>query len=101
MPLPARFAIVHLTGAAIPAAVSTAPKANFAPRAVIRWRSSQPLHLSLGEVTQAEKNLIEILSFCKTSGCEYIETSANALSSVVAVAKGNVAAGVKAINTLE
>ena len=55
-------------------------------------------HLSLGEVTQAETNLLEILSFCKTSGCEYIGTSADALSSVVAVAKGNVAAGVKALN---
>ena len=55
-------------------------------------------HLSLGEVIQAEKNLLEILSFCQTSGCEYVATSADALSSVVAVAKGNVAAGVKALD---
>uniref|UniRef100_UPI00356A22C3 ATP-binding protein n=1 Tax=Desulfosarcina sp. TaxID=2027861 RepID=UPI00356A22C3 len=55
-------------------------------------------HLSLDEVDQAEKHLLEILSFCKTSGCEYIATSADALSGVVAVAKGNVAVGVKALD---
>ncbi|MBC2742332.1 MAG: hypothetical protein HGJ93_04570, partial [Desulfosarcina sp.] len=55
-------------------------------------------HLSLGEVSQAEKNLNEIITFCEASGYEYIGTSANALSSVVAVAKGNIGDGVKAIN---
>jgi tetratricopeptide (TPR) repeat protein len=55
-------------------------------------------HLSLGEVTHAEKNLHEIITFCKASGYEYIGTSADALSSAVAVAKGNIGPGVKAIN---
>ena len=55
-------------------------------------------HLSLGEVIPAEKNLEEIIMFCKVSGYEYIGTSADALSSVVAVAKGNFGPGVKAIN---
>ena len=72
-------------------------------------RSSDPLyafngrflkayaHLTLGEVLQAEKNLNEITDFCKTSGYEYIGTSAKALSSVVSVAKGNLWFGVKSI----
>jgi tetratricopeptide (TPR) repeat protein len=55
-------------------------------------------HLSLGEVNPAEKNLHEIITFCKASGYEYIGTSADALSSVVAVAKGNIGLGVKAIS---
>ena len=55
-------------------------------------------HLSLGEVTPAEKNLQEIITFCKVSGYEYIGTSADALSGVVEVAKGNIRIGVKAIN---
>jgi len=55
-------------------------------------------HLSLGEVIPAEKSLDEIITFCKVSGYEYIGTSADALSSVVAVAKGNIGPGVKAIN---
>ena len=55
-------------------------------------------HLSLGEVIPAEKNLNAIITFCKASGYEYIGTSADALSSVVAVAKGNFGIGVKAIN---
>ncbi len=56
-------------------------------------------HLSLGEVAQAEKNLHEIITFCDALGYEYIGTSAEALSSVVAVAKGNIGPGMKAINT--
>jgi class 3 adenylate cyclase/tetratricopeptide (TPR) repeat protein len=55
-------------------------------------------HLSTGEVSQAEKKLEEIITFCRMSGYEYIGTSANALSSVIAVAKGNIGAGVKALN---
>lgn len=56
-------------------------------------------HLSLDEVSQAEINLQKIITFCKRSGYEYIGTSADALlSSVVAVARGNVGAGVKALD---
>jgi tetratricopeptide (TPR) repeat protein len=54
-------------------------------------------YLNLGEVARAEKNLDEITAFCHSSGYEYIGTSATALSSVVAVAKGNIWFGVKAI----
>ncbi len=55
-------------------------------------------HLSLGEIAQAEKNLNEILAFCQSSGYEYIGTSANALSSVVAVANGAIGPGIRAID---
>ena len=55
-------------------------------------------HLSLGEVSPAEKNLHEVITFCKVSGYEYLGTSADALSCVVEVAKGNIGLGVKAIN---
>ncbi|MCB2147875.1 MAG: AAA family ATPase [Deltaproteobacteria bacterium] len=55
-------------------------------------------HLSLGEVSPAENNLNALVTFCTASGYEYIGTSADALSSVVAVAKGNFGVGVKAIN---
>jgi tetratricopeptide (TPR) repeat protein len=55
-------------------------------------------HLSRGEVSPAEKNLNALVTFCTASGYEYIGTSADALSSVVAVAKGNFGLGVKAIN---
>lgn len=55
-------------------------------------------HLWLGESDTAEANLREIQAFCTSSGYEYIGSSANALSSVVAVAKGEVATGIKAIS---
>ncbi|WP_155319866.1 adenylate/guanylate cyclase domain-containing protein [Desulfosarcina alkanivorans] len=54
-------------------------------------------HLSLGEVPQAEKKLQEIITFCRQSGYEYIGTSANALASVIAVARGEIATGVKTL----
>jgi class 3 adenylate cyclase/tetratricopeptide (TPR) repeat protein len=54
-------------------------------------------HISLDEVPQAEKNLQEIISFCQISGYEYIGTSANALSSVIDVARGNIGPGVSAL----
>jgi class 3 adenylate cyclase/tetratricopeptide (TPR) repeat protein len=56
-------------------------------------------HLSMGEVGRAEENLNEIMAFCHSSGYEYIGTSAKALSSIVAVAKGNLWFGVKAIRS--
>lgn len=55
-------------------------------------------HLSTGEVSQAEKKLNEIITFCRMSGYEYIGTSANALSSLIDVARGNIGAGVKTLN---
>ena len=55
-------------------------------------------YLSIGDISQAEKKLEEIISFCHRSGYEYIGTSANALSSLIAVARGNIGAGVKALN---
>jgi class 3 adenylate cyclase/tetratricopeptide (TPR) repeat protein len=55
-------------------------------------------HLSIGDISQAEKKFEEIISFCRRSGYEYIGTSANALSSLIAVARGDVGAGVKTLN---
>ena len=54
-------------------------------------------YLSLEDVPRAKENLDEIMRFCESSGYEYIGTSATALSSVVAVARGHLWSGVYAI----
>jgi tetratricopeptide (TPR) repeat protein len=54
-------------------------------------------YLSLDDVSRAKENLDEIMRFCESSGYEYIGTSATALSSVVAVARGHLWSGVCAI----
>jgi class 3 adenylate cyclase/tetratricopeptide (TPR) repeat protein len=54
-------------------------------------------YLSLDDVSRAKENLDEITRFCDSSGYEYIGTSATALSSVVAVARGRLWFGVRAI----
>jgi class 3 adenylate cyclase/tetratricopeptide (TPR) repeat protein len=56
-------------------------------------------HLSLGEIQQADRLFRQIVPFCSVSGYEYIGTSAKALASVVAMAKGSMTSGVKAIVT--
>lgn len=55
-------------------------------------------YLSMGAYAQAEKNFNAVVSFCQSSGYEFIGTTAEALLCVIAVAKGNISAGVTALN---
>jgi tetratricopeptide (TPR) repeat protein len=55
-------------------------------------------YLSMGAYEQAEKNFNAVVSFCQSSGYEFIGTTAEALSCVIEVAKGNISAGVTALN---
>jgi class 3 adenylate cyclase/tetratricopeptide (TPR) repeat protein len=55
-------------------------------------------HLSLGDVSEAEKNLQEIIAFCRMSGYEYLGSSAKALSSLISVAEGDIGPGMKALD---
>ncbi|HSO18730.1 MAG TPA: hypothetical protein VLT88_04695, partial [Desulfosarcina sp.] len=54
-------------------------------------------HLLLGDIDKAEENLDAIVAFCASAGYAYIGSSAGALSSAVAVARGNLGAGIRTI----
>jgi class 3 adenylate cyclase/tetratricopeptide (TPR) repeat protein len=54
-------------------------------------------YLSLDDVPRAKENLDEITRFCESSGYEYIGTTATALSNVVAVGRGHLWFGIRAI----
>ncbi|WP_155313417.1 adenylate/guanylate cyclase domain-containing protein [Desulfosarcina ovata] len=54
--------------------------------------------MSLGDFSAADKEFTAIIDFCRSSGYEFIGKTAQALSYVITVAKGDVAVGVEAFN---